>query len=82
MENKIKVTEGELKMIRTIAESDFRNDDQDLTSPVWSPAESPEEKGWLSSCVQKGFVAVDNTTKGEETAWLTEAGILIYSENK
>ena len=73
-------TKGELKIIKMVAESDFRDSD-DLTTPVWSPAESPEEKGFLSSCVKKGYVIVFNQIKGEETAELTELGIKIYKEN-
>lgn len=74
-------TEGELKMLKMIAESEFRDSD-DLTQAVWSPAERPEEKGWLSSCVQKNFACVDNQVKGYETAWLTELGIEILNQSK
>lgn len=73
------LTDGEISMIKAIAESDFRSG-ADLLAPVWQPTESKQDRGYLGSLVKKGLAGVDNTTKGEETAWLTETGAQVYTD--
>jgi len=70
------LTQGEFRMLRKIAESEYR--DGDLSDVVWGCTETVEDKGYLGSLVKKGLAGVDNTTKGEETCWLTEVGISEY----
>lgn len=71
------LTNGEIQMLKKIAESEFRSDD-DLSAPIWQPTETKEDRGYLGSLVKKGLASVDNSTKGEETCWLTAAGIRSY----
>lgn len=75
----IALTSGEYRILELIAKSDFRSD-ADLSAPVWQVTETNQDKGYQTSCIKKGLVCVDDTTKGEETVWMTETGIKAYQE--
>lgn len=63
-----------------VAESEYRDSD-DLTIYAWSPYCTPKQKGYLSSCVKKGFIEIDDNN-GDPVVCLTSQGIKIYNLNK
>lgn len=79
------ITTGELRILKLILESDYQ-DYAELTEAigyqVWSVAENNEDKGFMSSCVKKGLIGVNNADKGSEVCWITAEGLNAYNTNK
>lgn len=73
------LTTGEFKILKAIADSEFRSD-EDLLSPVWQVTETKEDRGYMTSLIKKGLAGVDNTEKGYETCWLTENGVALVKQ--
>lgn len=71
------LTAGEKRILTLIIESDYQDGtgEEVIDHAVWSVAENNQDKGYMSSCVKKGLIGVDGTSKsGYENCWITKAG--------
>lgn len=78
-----KPTPGEYRILYLIVNSEYQDDcagDPDLfvNNPVWQVTETKEDRGYLGSCVKKGWVGVWNENKKDATCWITEKGYEVY----
>lgn len=75
-------TNGELEVLILILTSDFCDypyeDKRRIGYPVWTVADTPKQKGNLSSCIKQGWVGNENEEKGYETVFITEDGYEAY----
>lgn len=74
------LTPGEYSILKRIVTSDYQSDFRIINNPVWQVTVTKEDRGYMSSCVKKGFAGVDRSDPGNETCWVTQNGYDAYSE--
>lgn len=79
------LTPGEYRILHLIVTSEYQDDcagDPELFigNPVWQVTETKEDRGYMSSCVKKGYAGVWNSTQKDATCWITKYGYSAYTE--
>lgn len=80
-----KLTSGEYRILKLIIESDYQDEcagDPELfiDNPVWQVTVTKEDRGYMSSCVKKGYAGVWNGDPKDATCWITREGYNAYKE--